>query len=222
MSHHPKPEHVLRKAQDSLEIGKPKSAIKALNTLFSRRPRSFVAAHEKCMDMLVKLGVELGQSISQALYVYRMSCMTGNYHSLQNVLLKYRELAESKASDAAARAVDATTGELLDDDDDSPELFALMAAGGEGIQGRLDHQATSPAIRYLNETYRAILETLRNVDKLQDLYHSTARRAFDFCVQHKRHAEFRRFGENLRHHLSVMRYRAVDRYPGGIDRSCSV
>lgn len=210
----PKPEHVLRKAQDSLDIGKPKSAIKALNQLFSRRPRSFTPSHEKCMEMLVRLGVDLGQSISQALYNYRMGSMSGNFLSLQTILIKYRDLAEAKAADAQLRASTGESTEMLDDDDDSPELFALMAAGGENIQARLDHQATSPAIRYLNETYRAILETLRNVDKLHELYHLTARRAFDFCVQHKRHAEFRRFGENLRHHFAALRYRAADRLPG--------
>ena len=54
--------------------------------------------------------------------------------------------------------------------------------------------------RYLWETYKMILDTLKNNKKLEDLYHETAMVAFNFCMENKRPQEFKRLCEMLRFH----------------------
>lgn len=62
-------------------------------------------------------------------------------------------------------------------------------------------------MKYLWECYRTILDVLRNNAKLEQLYHATARAAFDFCKRFQRNMEFRRLCEILRSHLfSVTRF----------------
>lgn len=82
-------------------------------------------------------------------------------------------------------------------------FFSLL----QGTKERLDRQILTPWVKYLWECYRTILDVLRNNAKLEQLYHATARAAFDFCKRFQRNMEFRRLCEILRSHLfSVTRF----------------
>ena len=59
----------------------------------------------------------------------------------------------------------------------------------------------TPWFRFLWEAYRSVLEILRTNPKLEALYAMTACKAFQFCQQYKRTAEFRRLCDILRQHL---------------------
>lgn len=62
----------------------------------------------------------------------------------------------------------------------------------------------TPWLKFLWETYRTILEIVRNNNKLESLYQETAQRAFSFCLNYKRNTEFRRLCTMLRNHLAVL------------------
>lgn len=69
------------------------------------------------------------------------------------------------------------------------------------LQDRTDRELVTPWFKFLWETYRNILDTLRNYSRLEALYAMTAARAFQFCLHYKRTTEFRRLCDILRNHL---------------------
>ena len=69
------------------------------------------------------------------------------------------------------------------------------------VQDRTDRELVTPWFKFLWETYRNILDTLRNYSRLEALYAMTAARAFQFCLHYKRTTEFRRLCDILRNHL---------------------
>merc|ERR1719440_2167618 len=56
--------------------------------------------------------------------------------------------------------------------------------------------------RFLWDSYKCILDLLRNNPRLEDAYHDTARAAFEFCRENARNLEFRRLSETLRQHTA--------------------
>ena len=60
----------------------------------------------------------------------------------------------------------------------------------------------TPWFKFLWETYRSVLDILRNNSRLEALYAMTATHAFQFCLTYKRTTEFRRLCDILRNHLA--------------------
>jgi len=73
----------------------------------------------------------------------------------------------------------------------------------------MDREIVIPWLRFLWDTYRTVLDTLRYVNKLELLYKSTAEQAFQFCLHHRRVVEFRRLNELLKAHMSFLKTTSV-------------
>jgi translation initiation factor 3 subunit A len=84
-----------------------------------------------------------------------------------------------------------------------------MIVSGEGSKERseriVDREIVIPWLKFLWETYRTVLDTLRYMSKLELLYKSTAEQAFQFCLTHKRVTEFRRLNELLKSHMTFLK-----------------
>lgn len=118
------------------------------------------------------------------------------------VFKHFIELAENKVTEAQAQAQQ----QLLDAIDDleaseTPESVMLSTVSSEQNKDRTDRAVVTPWLKFLWESYRTVLEILRNNARLEQMYQTTAHQAFNFCRTYTRKTEFRRLCDLLRNHL---------------------
>ncbi|XP_066305887.1 eukaryotic translation initiation factor 3 subunit A-like [Miscanthus floridulus] len=202
-----KPENALKRAEELIHVGQKQAALQALHDLItSRRYRSWQKPLEKIMMKYVELCVDLrkGRYAKDGLIQYRIVCQQVNVSSLEDVIKHFMQLSNEKAEQAKSQAEaleDALDVEDLEADN-RPEDLMLSFVSGEKGKDRSDKEVVTPWFKFLWETYRTVLEILRNNSKLEALYAMTAHRAFHFCKQYKRTTEFRRLCEIIRNHLA--------------------
>lgn len=120
------------------------------------------------------------------------------------------DLAEAKVAEAQGKAdqvqsiLEPTTSVTNVDDleaIETPESILLSTVSGEQSKDRTDRAIVTPWLKFLWETYRTVLEILKNNARLETMYQSTAMLAFKFCQKFARKTEFRRLCELLRNHV---------------------
>ena len=121
-------------------------------------------------------------------------------------------MAEEKVKTAQAKADEVqssleTTAATASVDDleasETPESILLSTVSGEQSRDRTDRAIVTPWLKFLWETYRTVLDILRNNARLEIMYQSTAMQAFEFCQKYARKTEFRRLCELLRNHVQT-------------------
>lgn len=127
------------------------------------------------------------------------------------VLKKFIELAEQKVTEAQAKAdeiqqsLESNAGATSNVEDldaiETPETILLATVSGEQSKDRTDRAIVTPWLKFLWETYRTVLEILKNNARLEVMYQTTALQAFQFCLKYTRKTEFRRLCELLRNHV---------------------
>ncbi|XP_057538854.1 eukaryotic translation initiation factor 3 subunit A-like [Amaranthus tricolor] len=207
MSTFAKPENALKRAEELINVGQKQDALQALHDLItSKRYRTWQKTLEKIMFKYMELCVDMrkGRYAKDGLIQYRIVCQQVNVSSLEDVIKHFMHLSTEKAEVARNQAQ--ALEEALDvedlEADKRPEDLMLSYVSGEKGKDRSDRELVTPWFKFLWETYRTVLEILRNNSKLESLYAMTAHRAFQFCKQYKRTTEFRRLCEIIRNHLS--------------------
>ncbi|KAJ8772048.1 hypothetical protein K2173_027225 [Erythroxylum novogranatense] len=202
-----KPENALKRAEELINVGQKLDALQALHDLItSKRYRAWQKTLERIMFKYVELCVDMrkGRFAKDGLIQYRIACQQVNVSSLEEVIKHFMQLSTEKAEQARSQAL--ALEEALDVDDleadKRPEDLMLSYVSGEKGKDRSDRELVTPWFKFLWETYRTVLEILRNNSKLEALYAMTAHRAFQFCKQYKRTTEFRRLCEIIRNHLA--------------------
>eukprot|EP00466_Bigelowiella_natans_P011152 jgi/Bigna1/47773/estExt_Genewise1.C_180020 len=196
------PDTALQKAKNFLKINEAQKALDHLEKLLgSKRHRSWVKTHEKIMLLYIEHAVNLRKSMRFVFIQYRMIA-SKHGPSMAAITRFFRDLVEKKAAEAKAEAVKA--GDAVDNVEleETPESIMLKAVSGEDAKARKDRKILVPWLKYVWESYRTILDTLKSNGELQELYHETARHAFAFCREHKRQNELRKLADLLRHHRS--------------------
>ncbi|EPS28032.1 hypothetical protein PDE_02977 [Penicillium oxalicum 114-2] len=211
---HIKPENVLKRAQELIAVGQAQAALTVLHEhVTSKRTRSSpIASLEPVMLLFVELCVDLrkGKSAKDGLYQYKNIAQNTNVGTIEVVLKKFIELAEQKVTEAQAKADEiqsslesapsATNVEDLEAIE-TPETILLATVSGEQSRDRTDRAVVTPWLKFLWETYRTVLEILKNNARLEIMYQATALQAFQFCLKYTRKTEFRRLCELLRNHV---------------------
>ncbi|KAK6144992.1 hypothetical protein DH2020_021812 [Rehmannia glutinosa] len=202
-----RPENALKRAEELINVEQKQEALEALHSFItSRRYRAWTRSHERIMFKYVELCVDMrrGRHAKDGLIQYRGICQQVNITSLEEVIKHFMQLATEKAELARNQAQ--ALEEALDIDDleadKRPEDLMLSYVSGEKGKDRSDRELVTPWFKFLWETYRTVLEILRNNSRLEALYAMTAHRAFQFCKQYKRTTEFRRLCEIIRNHLA--------------------
>ncbi|RAK72041.1 putative eukaryotic translation initiation factor 3 subunit EifCa [Aspergillus fijiensis CBS 313.89] len=211
---HIKPENVLKRAQELIAVGQAPAALNVLHEhVTSKRTRSTpIVSLEPVMLLFVELCVDLrkGKSAKDGLYQYKNIAQNTNVGTIEVVLKKFIELAEKKVTEAQAKADEiqsslesAAPSSNVDDLEaiETPETILLATVSGEQSRDRTDRAVVTPWLKFLWETYRTVLEILKNNARLEVMYQTTALQAFQFCLKYTRKTEFRRLCELLRNHV---------------------
>ncbi|EXJ86967.1 translation initiation factor 3 subunit A [Capronia epimyces CBS 606.96] len=206
----------LQRAQELIAVGQTQAALNVLHEhVTSKRSRnSAISALEPVMLLFVELSVDLrkGKAAKDGLYQYKNIAQNTNVGTIELVLKRFIELAEQKVQEAQAKAdqvqsslesVASSTNLNIEDLEatETPETILLATVSGEQSKDRTDRAIVTPWLKFLWETYRTVLEILKNNARLEVMYQSTAHQAFDFCLKYTRKTEFRRLCELLRNHV---------------------
>ncbi|OGM42953.1 eukaryotic translation initiation factor 3 subunit A [Aspergillus bombycis] len=208
---HIKPENVLK---ELIAVGQAPAALNVLHEhVTSKRTRSSpIASLEPVMLLFVELCVDLrkGKAAKDGLYQYKNIAQNTNVATIEVVLKKFIELAEKKVTEAQAKADEiqsslesAAPSTNVEDLEaiETPETILLATVSGEQSRDRTDRAVVTPWLKFLWETYRTVLEILKNNARLEVMYQTTALQAFQFCLKYTRKTEFRRLCELLRNHV---------------------
>ncbi|KAI9040066.1 putative eukaryotic translation initiation factor 3 subunit EifCa [Aspergillus affinis] len=211
---HIKPENVLKRAQELIAVGQAPAALNVLHEhVTSKRTRSSpISSLEPVMLLFVELCVDLrkGKAAKDGLYQYKNIAQNTNVGTIEVVLKKFIELAEKKVTEAQTKADEiqsslesAAPSSNVEDLEaiETPETILLATVSGEQSRDRTDRAVVTPWLKFLWETYRTVLEILKNNARLEVMYQTTALQAFQFCLKYTRKTEFRRLCELLRNHV---------------------
>ena len=214
MQHFAKPENALKRAEELCAVGQRDAALVGMyDVLSSKRHRVWQPSMELVMKRYLELCVDMrkAKAAKDGLIQYRMVCQQINVASMESVLRHFMDLADKAAETAIAKAEEITglnAEKLLDFDDleaeETPEsLMMATVGGGADSKKRTDRLIVTPSLKFLWESYRTVLDVLRNNTKIDELYRDTCMKAFGFCLKYKRAVEFRRLCEILRNHIQA-------------------
>ncbi|KAK7018490.1 eukaryotic translation initiation factor 3 subunit A [Favolaschia claudopus] len=202
-----KPETVLKQAEGLVSVGQTHAALQSLTEMFSsKRFRSTpLASLEPIMHRFIELCVDMrkGRTAKEGLMQYKNIAQNTSVQSIEAVITRFVKLADDKVREAQEKAAVQVAVDVDDlEASETPESILLGAVSGDQSKDRTDRALVTPWLKFLWESYRTSLETLKNNARLEVIYQSIAQQAFKFCLKHQRKVEFRRLCETLRLHLS--------------------
>ena len=226
-----KPETALRRAHELQSIRQPDAALTLLHeVLSSRRHRTWSPTYEKIMICYLDLclGLNKAREAKDGLHQYRNLSQSQAPGSLEVVIRHLLESADKNCAEAKAAAdageaaiTSASDAEALDDLDaatssaSGANVLLLTTMSADPLQTQVDSALLLPKLKFLWESYRAVLDILRSNSKLERLYHATAQAALKFCDSYKRRTEFRRLCDMCRMHLgNLQKYGGVTSIEG--------
>ena len=157
-----------------MNVGQKQAALQALHDLItSKRYRAWQKTLEKIMFKYIELCVDMrkGRFAKDGLIQYRIVCQQVNVSSLEEVIKYFLQLSSERAEKAQAQATAEVTLDVEDlEAEKRPEDLMVSYVSGEKGKERSDRELVTPWFKFLWETYRTVLEILRNNSKLEALY----------------------------------------------------
>jgi translation initiation factor 3 subunit A len=205
-----KPDLALRRAHELQGINQNSAALELLHeVLSSRRHRTWSPVYEQIMLLYLDLCLvdHKSRETKDGLHQYRNLSQSQAPGSLEKVILYLMNKAETACSNAKA-FVDAEQLVVEESEDGfgaSPQAILLSTMSTDPAKSQRDSLLLMPALKFLWETYRAVLDILRSNSKLEHVYHMAAQNALRFCRVYHRRVEFRHLCDMLRMHLGNLR-----------------
>lgn len=173
-----KPETVLKQAEGLISVGQTHAALQSLTEMFSsKRFRSTpLASLEPIMIRFVELCVDMrkGRTAKEGLMQYKNIAQNTSVGSIEVVIQRFVSLADAKVQEAQEKANKAVADATVDVDDleatETPESILLGAVSGDQSKDRTDRALVTPWLKFLWESYRTSLETLKNNARLEGIY----------------------------------------------------
>lgn len=192
-----------------IAVGKEESALQTLHEFItSKKTRSVTpVALEPIAILFTELCVNLrkGYTLKDGLHQFKKNVQlaTNGLQSVETVSRKLIELAGKKLETAQAKADERALASVEDDLEagESPEDILLSAVSSEQTRDRADRELVTPWLRFLWESFRLVLDLLRNNSRLETTYAAIVLQAFQFCLTYNRKVEFRKLCEMLRAHI---------------------
>lgn len=187
-----------------LDIDRKDNAIQVLNECLSgkKNKNQWQPILEEVIVLLLETCIKSQnhKAVKDGLHQYRTICFPSNSNSLEKVIYTFLQNADKLVKDAKETGSSST----LTGTDESTESKILRSISGDNFEDRNERNHLQPYIKFLWESFRAILDLVRNKPKLELTYYNTAVHAMRFCVQYERKQEFKRIGEMLRMHFQQL------------------
>ena len=170
-----KPEAILKQAEGLVSVGQTHAALQSLTEMFtSKRFRSTpLPALEPILLRFVELCVDMrkGRTAKEGLMQYKNIAQNTNVASIEVVIQKFLALADAKVQQAQEKADKAVAVDVDDlEASETPESILLGAVSGDQSKDRTDRALVTPWLKFLWESYRTSLETLKNNARLEAIY----------------------------------------------------
>ena len=208
MSYYQKPENALQRAKELQGIEQNEQALDLLHTtLQSKRHRTWSPTYEQIMKTFLDLCISLNKArdAKDGLHQYRNLSQSQAPGSLEQVIKYLIEKSEeqcSKARELVGESAEEASAVKGDEGNvDAHNMLLLSGMNADPGQNQRESTFLLPKIKFLWESYRAVLDILKSNSKLEGLYHIVAVQALEFCAKYKRRTEFRRLCDLLRMHL---------------------
>ncbi|SCU93031.1 LAME_0F02410g1_1 [Lachancea meyersii CBS 8951] len=209
-----RPENALKRAEELITVGEPLAALQSLYSYLSMRRIRFAQpqALEPIVFKFLELGVNLkrGKIIKDGLHQYKknMQVSPEGLSSVGVVSRKFIDLIEIKMAEEQTKSEEL---EQNDADEDleggvTPENLLISAAEEEQSVAGFNDEAITSWLRFTWESYRAVLDLVRNNSQLEHTYSGVVNRTMNFCLKYNRKNEFKRLAEMLRQHLDSANY----------------
>ncbi|SCU94576.1 LANO_0E07228g1_1 [Lachancea nothofagi CBS 11611] len=209
-----RPENALKRAEELISVGDPLAALQSLYAYLSMRRIRFAQPQslEPIVFKFLELGVTLkkGKIIKDGLHQYKknMQISPEGLSSVGVVSRKFIDLIEVKIAEEQTKADEL---EQNDADEDleggvTPENLLISAAEEEQSVAGFNDEALTSWLRFTWESYRAVLDLVRNNSQLELTYSGAVNRTMNFCLKYNRKNEFKRLAEMLRQHLDSANY----------------
>jgi len=185
-----KPENALKRAEELVGVGKKQDALDTLHMAIQHRKfrNLWTTTYEEIMTRHLELCVELKKMriAREGLHQYRTTCQAANISSLEKVVQQFRESAEEKVNEAK-KMKDLQMSQLENlDEMEAPSTILLHAIQAQDTRQQSQDRDVHMHFRFLWDTYKVVLDVLKSNSRLEEVYHETARHAFEFCRVNKR------------------------------------
>lgn len=112
---------------------------------------------------------------------YKNIAQNSSVQSIEAVITRFIQLADAKVKEAQQQAAVAVDVDDLEASE-TPESILLGAVSGDQSKDRTDRALVTPWLKFLWESYRTSLETLKNNARLETIYQVQLESYFDAYV----------------------------------------